>query len=258
MLILFVGLITTLFNPSIAATRQQDVATVQALIEAIDFIEEQPVERLHKMEQAFEKLNDKERAELLHAFKSCYKNLTHRGMPRVPQSLSSAMNEAGITSNSTISLRAHEQAKRKYTTLYIASNALTKSFLPDVFSNGREGKAVGILALCIGLLSGAFIGSTLKVNGTSSYTSLWLGVFAGLGAGGITYAARKHGYTKNQSQRIAQFIEHTWPTIREAIAFPEHVVSVLDYLYGKMEAGTFDMAEATNCIDALLEPGKVV
>lgn len=249
-----------------AATRQQDVATVQALVEAIDFIEEQPAERLHDMEQAFTKLDATERAKLLRTFKSCYKHLNTRSIHNMPKTLTTAMDEAGVTAHSSHSLRAHDQAKRKFTTLYIASNATTRCFLPDIFNPGREGKSIGILALCIGLLSGAFTASTLYTmkdtlgleKSCSGYTSIWAGIAVSLAVGGITYSARKNSYTKNQTQRVAQFIEHTWPTIRETITFPEHVVSVLDYLYGKMEAGTFDMDEAINCIDSLLEPGKVI
>lgn len=255
---LLYGLIILHYSFCCALHPKPDPSSVHALIEAIQFMQEQPIERIESMAKSFEKLDNHERAQLLKAFKECYKSMTPQ-KSAIPQALlgPTYKNEPGRTS----SLKAHDQAKRKFTTLYIASNGITRCFLPNVYNISREGKSTGILAICIGLLAGAFSGSTLmrfkkKNKHIDYYVSLWVGVFFGIGVAGMTYALRKNSFTKNQSLRVAQFIEHTWPILRESIIFPEHVVSILDYLYAKMEAGTFDMDEAMTCIDALLEPGK--
>ena len=45
--------------------------------------------------------------------------------------------------------------------------------------------------------------------------------------------------------------------LRGELIWPQHVVSILDYLQRTYDRGTFDIEEAKQCIRALREPGRV-
>ena len=64
-------------------------------------------------------------------------------------------------------------------------------------------------------------------------------------------------FVKNEDDDVIDFIQHKWKGLRSELVWPQHVVSILDYLKRKSDRGTFDLEEAKQCISALHEPGRV-
>lgn len=166
----------------------------------------------------------------------------------------------------------NDGAKKKFTTLVIAPNETTACFLPEIYSFNRQGKSFLIKAVAVGLAVGLcsyFVSNqlgNLSVNQTdytnpSHYVRLLTGLFgmlAGSASATLTFDKLKSDITKDENQRIVQFLEKQWEGLanNKHLVWAQHVVGILNYLKEKYDNGTFNLEEAKQCISALQEKSR--